>query len=204
MKWNEFTESAPPPKQGREVLLWIIGGSAGSFNPVRTFLQNLPYHPEVALILCLHRLRNSRLSIADALKLPFPWQAIEPDDKTTIVGGHVYIAPPDYHLLVEEEGYLSLSVEEPVHFSRPSIDVLMESVAQARWPRAAGMLLSGANRDGALGMYMMKQAGYFTAVQEPQDAEIPTMPEAALALFEPHRRFRSDQMMELFLQALSL
>lgn len=204
MKWNEFTESVPAAKQGREVFLWIIGGSAGSFNPIRTFLQGLPYRSEVALILCLHRLRNSRLSIIEALKLPHPWQAIEPDDKTTIKGGHIYVAPADYHLLVEEEGYLSLSVEEPVHFSRPSIDVLMESVAQARWPRAAAMLLSGANRDGALGMYIMKQAGYFTAVQEPQDAEIATMPEAALALFEPHRRFTSRQMIEVFLEALSL
>lgn len=204
MRWNEFTESALSAKQGRDVFLWVIGGSAGSFNPIRSFLQNLPYRSEVALLLCLHRLRNSRLSIAEALKLPHPWQAIEPDDKTTITGGVVYIAPADYHLLVEEEGYLSLSVEEPVHFSRPSIDVLMESVAQARWPRAAGMLLSGANRDGALGLYTMKQAGYFTAVQEPRDAEIATMPEAALALFEPHCRFTASQMVEVFLQALSL
>ncbi|MCS7297410.1 MAG: chemotaxis protein CheB [Bacteroidia bacterium] len=190
--------------QGREVYLWLMGGSAGSFNPIRSFLHQMPYHSDVAIVLCLHRLRSPRMGMIDAIGYLKGWEMSEPDDKTVIQGGHVYIAPADYHLLVEAEGYFSLSVEEPVHFSRPSIDVLLESVVRARWKRAGAALLSGANRDGAYGMYLMHQAGYFTAVQEPSDAEIPTMPEAALNLFEPRVRFRRESLVKVCLQALTL
>jgi two-component system chemotaxis response regulator CheB len=106
--------------------------------------------------------------------------------------------------LVEEGGYFSLSVDEPVHFSRPSIDVLLESVVRAHWPRAGAALLSGANKDGALGLYLMHRAGYFTAVQHPADAEIPTMPEAALALFQPSVCFAAQELAHVCLRALSL
>lgn len=132
------------------------------------------------------------------------WTLIEPDDKAAVQGGYIYLAPADYHLLVEAEGYFSLSVEEPVHYSRPSIDVLFESVVRARWPYAGAALLSGANRDGASGLHLMHQAGYFTAVQDITDAEIPTMPQAALDLFEPNRRFRAAELVQVFLHAVSL
>jgi len=169
--------------------LWLIGGSAGSFTPLRQALLQLPYDPDLTLVLCLHRLRQARFQITDAFPRLKHWLLSEPDDKTPIQGGAIYIAPADYHLLIEKEGYFSLSVEEPVHFSRPSIDVTMLSLIQAGWPRAGGILLSGANKDGALGLFKMYQAGYFTAVQDPADAEVPHMPNAALALFIPHRRF---------------
>lgn len=187
-----------------EVFLWLVGGSAGSFNPIRRFLHQMPYHREVAIVLCLHRLRHPRLSMAEAMGTLQGWEAIEPDDKTFIQGGYVYIAPADYHLLIEKEGYFSLSVEEPVHFSRPSIDVLLESVVRARWRGAAAALFSGANRDGAYGLYLMHQAGYFTAVQDPQDAEMPMMPEAALALFQPDAIFKAAEFVQVCLRALTL
>ncbi len=169
--------------------LWVIGGSAGSFTPLRQALLSLPYDPDMSIVLCLHRLRHARFQITDAFLRIKGWKLSEPDDKTPIEGGYIYIAPADYHLLIEREGYFSLSVEEPVHFSRPSIDVTMFSVVQASWPRAGGILLSGANKDGAEGLFQMHQAGYFTAVQDPVDAEVPHMPSAALALFNPHRIF---------------
>lgn len=190
--------------KGRDVFLWVVGGSAGSFTPVRNYLHHMPYRPEMAILLCLHRMRNPRISMIEALGRVPQWQVIEPDDKTFIEGGFVYVAPADYHLLVEKEGYISLTVDEPVHFSRPSIDVLLQSVVQAQWPRAGAALLSGANRDGAYGMYLFYKAGYFTAVQDPADAEIATMPEAALALFEPKVRFSIANLVEVTLQALSL
>ncbi|MCX8113120.1 MAG: chemotaxis protein CheB [Bacteroidia bacterium] len=190
--------------RGPEVFLWIIGGSAGSFNPIRSFLHQMPYYREVAIILCLHRLRNPRVGMVEAIGALKGWEVSEPDDKTYIHGGHVYISPADYHLLVEATGYLSLSVEEPVHFSRPSIDVLLESVVRARWKKAAAALFSGANRDGAQGMYLMHQAGHFTAIQDPDDAEIRTMPEAALALFEPNVRFKAADFVKVCLQAITL
>ncbi|MCS7188818.1 MAG: chemotaxis protein CheB [Bacteroidia bacterium] len=187
-----------------DVFLWVIGGSAGSFTPTRNFLQQMPYKENVAIVLCLHRLRNIRMNMAEAIGKVQRWHILEPDDKTLITGGKVYIAPADYHLLVEREGYFSLSVDEPVNFSRPSIDVLLESIVQARWARAGAALLSGANCDGALGMLKMHQAGYFTAVQLPTDAEIPTMPEAALALFKPTCQFSANELVQVCLRALSL
>lgn len=190
--------------RGTEVFLWLIGGSAGSFTPIRHALHQIPYNREMAIVLCLHRMRSPRLGMAEAIGGLLGWEILEPDDKTYIQGGHIYIAPANYHLLVEAGGYFSLSVEEPVHFSRPSIDVLLESVVRARWKRAAAALFSGANRDGAQGMYLMHQAGYFTAVQAPEDAEIRTMPEAALALFEPDVRFRAQDFPRVCLQVLTL
>lgn len=184
--------------------LWLIGGSAGSFTPVRHFVRQVPFLPEVTIVLCLHRMRNPRLGMIEAFGPLQRWKLVEPDDKAPVQGGHIYLAPADYHLLVEEEGYFSLSVEEPVHYSRPSIDVLFESVVRARWPYAGAALLSGANRDGAAGLRLMQEAGYFTAVQEPTDAEIPTMPQAALDLFEPTRRFLAPELVQVFLHAVSL
>ncbi|MCS7153162.1 MAG: chemotaxis protein CheB [Bacteroidia bacterium] len=187
-----------------EPFLWLIGGSAGSFNPIRSFLHRMPYIREVSIVLCLHRMKNPRVGILEAMGTLSGWQLSEPDDKTYIQGGHVYIAPANYHLLIEAAGYFSLSVEDPVHFSRPSIDVLFESAVHARWKRMAGALFSGANRDGAQGLFLMHKAGYFTAVQDPADAEIRTMPEAALSLFEPNVRFRAEEFVEVCLRALSL
>jgi len=185
---------------GPAVYLWVIGGSAGSFTPLRQALLELPYDEGIALVLCLHRLRQARFQITDAFLRIRGWQVVEPDDKMPIQGGYIYIAPADYHLLVEREGYFSLSVEEPVHFSRPSIDVTMLSVVQAKYPAAGGVLLSGANKDGAEGLYEMHKAGYFTAVQDPTDAEVAQMPEAALALFEPSRVIAIKTLSELICQ----
>lgn len=185
--------------KGRDVFLWVIGGSAGSFSPVRQALLRLPHNPQVALVVCLHRLRQPRFNVLESFGRPKGWHLVEPDDKVLVEGGHIYIAPADYHLLLEAPGYFSLSVEEPVHFSRPSIDVLMLSVVQAHWPKAAGVLLSGANRDGAEGLYAMHKAGYFTAVQDPNDAEVPQMPLAALEYYEPPRLFRVGELPALLM-----
>ena len=100
--------------------------------------------------------------------------------------GHVYFAPPNYHLLVEADGGLALSADEPVNFSRPSIDVLFESLAHSFGRRALGILLSGANADGAAGLAAVKARGGLTWVQAPVTARVATMPEAALKLAEHH------------------
>lgn len=91
--------------KAQEVFLWLIGGSAGSFTPVRNALHQLPYYPDVAIVLCLHRMRNARIGMAEAIGPLRGWQICEPDDKTPIQGGYVYVAPADYHLLVEAKGY---------------------------------------------------------------------------------------------------
>ena len=105
----------------------------------------------------------------------------EPDAGEPIVGGRVYIAPPDYHMLVDADASVALSIEAPVRFSRPSIDVLMESAAAVYGPRLLGVLLSGANDDGARGLAAIRAAGGTTWAQTPESAIAPQMPEAAIA-----------------------
>jgi two-component system chemotaxis response regulator CheB len=104
----------------------------------------------------------------------------EVEDKDVIEAGHVYLAPPDYHVIVEP-GHLSLSLGERVQFSRPSIDVLFESAAVAYGPAVAAVVLTGANNDGTAGIEAVKRAGGITIVQDPSTAESRTMPEAAIA-----------------------
>jgi two-component system chemotaxis response regulator CheB len=105
----------------------------------------------------------------------------EADDKVPARGGSIYFAPPDYHLLIEAGPQLSLSVDEPVHFSRPSIDVLFESAAEVFGPRLLGILLSGASEDGSAGLGAIARAGGITAVQDPACAQSPLMVESALS-----------------------
>jgi two-component system chemotaxis response regulator CheB len=102
------------------------------------------------------------------------------EDKEPVAPGVIYFAPPGYHLLVESGGTFALSLDEPVHFSRPSIDVLFESAAEAYGERLLGIVLSGANADGAEGLQAVAEAGGVTVVQLPSSAEVPTMPEAAM------------------------
>jgi two-component system, chemotaxis family, protein-glutamate methylesterase/glutaminase len=111
----------------------------------------------------------------------------EAEDKEPLRAGFVYVAPPNYHVLLERDRSLSLSVDDKVHFSRPSIDVLFESAAQAYGKAAAGVLLTGANEDGAHGLAAVRAAGGTTFVQDPETASIRTMPEAALRLNPQHR-----------------
>ena len=109
----------------------------------------------------------------------------EAEDKQTLEAGHVYMAPPDYHMLVEDDGTISLSGEERVNWARPSVDVLFETVARSFGPRAIGVLLTGANHDGAAGLALIAKKEGHTLVQDPTDATNPGMPRAALALFSP-------------------
>ena len=104
----------------------------------------------------------------------------DPDDKTAVEPDHVYLGPPDYHLLVEN-GHLALSTDAPVQFARPSIDVLFQSVADAYGRRAVGIVLTGANADGASGLAAIKQSGGVAIVQDPESSQRRTMPDAAIA-----------------------
>jgi two-component system chemotaxis response regulator CheB len=108
------------------------------------------------------------------------------EDKDPIERATLYVAPPGYHLLVEPQLYFSVSVEEPVNFSRPSIDVLFSTGAQALGARLIAVLLTGANHDGADGLAEVRRLGGYAIVQDPASAEFPTMPEAALKAGHPH------------------
>jgi two-component system chemotaxis response regulator CheB len=124
----------------------------------------------------------------------------EAADKESIAPGTVYFAGPGYHLSVEMDKTFSLSGEAPVHYSRPSIDVLMESAADAYGPGLAGILLTGANADGAAGLAKIRRQGGLTVVQDPAEAQAPTMPQAAIRTLQPNLILTLDGIHGLLLQ----
>lgn len=166
----------------REIRAVVIGGSAGSFQVVGRLLHALPREFPLPVILCLHRLKHVRSGFVEALSFKSNVRIVEPYDKEQICSGSAYLAPANYHLYVELGGRFALSTEGMVNHSRPSIDLTFYSVARAYREKALGILLSGANRDGAEGLRYVKQLGGEALVQAPEECEVPTMPEAAMAL----------------------
>lgn len=158
----------------------VIGGSAGSFQGIMKILSQVPKDFPLPIIMCLHRLKHVRNGFIEALSLKSIKDVIEPYDKESIKIGKVYLAPANYHLSIELGNYFSLSTEDMVNNSRPSIDIILETAAYAYNNKLIGILLSGANKDGALGMKKIKDSGGFTIVQDPKDCMIDTMPSAAL------------------------
>ena len=163
----------------------VVGASAGGVEALLKIYRTLPRGFRLPILTVLHvpDQRRSHLAevFAQTLKIPVK----EADDKETIVPGTLYFAGPSYHLSVENDFSLSLSQEERVFHSRPSIDVLFESVADAYGDRLAGVLLTGANNDGARGIARISEYGGLTVVQDPAQALARTMPDAALALHTP-------------------
>lgn len=158
----------------------VIGASAGGVEALSVLLPALPagLRAAVAIVLHLPRERPSRLVEVFRPKCARPVE--EAEDKAPIEPGTIYFAPPDYHLLVDEGRRFALSADEPVHFSRPSIDVLFESAAEQYGARLAGIVLTGANADGAAGLAAVGRAGGVTLVQAPATAYATLMVESAL------------------------
>jgi len=171
----------------------IIGGSAGSFKIISRVIVSLPADFPIPLIVCVHRLRNVKAGIISALSNNSSIKITEPFDKDPIEPGTVYIAPANYHLLIEQGNFFSLATSKPINHSRPSIDIAMKSAASAYSKRVLGILVSGANSDGAEGMIAIHQAGGTTIVQDPEEAEIPSMPEAALDSYKPDYVYNADK-----------
>jgi two-component system chemotaxis response regulator CheB len=159
--------------------LVAIGCSWGGLEAVSTLLEGLPSDLPVALVIVQHRL-HGRSELAALLGQHTSWPVCEADDKEPIGVGQVYLAPPGYHLLVDGDRF-ALSTEAPVAGSRPSIDVLFESMADAFGPRVVGVVLTGANEDGAAGLREIVRRGGTAIVQDPASALKPVMPAAALA-----------------------
>lgn len=180
----------------------FIGGSAGALSVASALLRALPrdFGPAVGIVLHLPPKRPSVLteSMAAASRIPLR----EPEDKEPLAPCTAYLAPPDYHLLIDPGPCFALSIDEPVNYSRPSIDVLFESAADVLGPRCAGILLSGANADGAFGLRAIEEAGGAAIVQDPDEAEQRAMPDAALALCSTARALPA-QAIGRWLQQLS-
>ncbi|HXI11495.1 MAG TPA: chemotaxis protein CheB [Thermoanaerobaculia bacterium] len=157
----------------------VIGTSLGGLNALQTILSGIPATFSLPIVVVQHRHKTSDHVLASALQRTSALPIRDADDKEKVVPGRVFLAPADYHLMVAA-GRFVLSVDEPVHFSRPSIDVLFESAADEYDDRVIGLLLTGANRDGASGLRKIKENGGVALVQDPETAEAPAMPRAGI------------------------
>lgn len=142
--------------------------------------------------MCLHRLKNIRNGLVESLNSTSNLRIIEPEDKDSILPGNIYLAPANYHLLIEPTRTFALSIDREVNFSRPSIDLTFETAGLAFREKMLGIILSGANMDGARGLLLAGQNGALTVVQDPDEAAVRTMPDKTLKLFEPDLKLYSQ------------
>ncbi|HEV7858138.1 MAG TPA: chemotaxis protein CheB [Pyrinomonadaceae bacterium] len=164
----------------------VIGTSAGGLSALQILLPGLPSEFPCPLVLVQHRGKEAGSGLCDFLQRSSRLPVEEPEDKEPIAPGRVYLAPRDYHLLIEER-HFALSTAAPVSYARPSIDVLFESAADAYGKQVIGVILTGKNRDGARGLATIKQHGGLTVIEEPATAQSREMPEAALAATDVDR-----------------
>jgi two-component system chemotaxis response regulator CheB len=163
----------------------VVGGSAGSFTAIKALLPALPRNLTVPMIIVLHVPGDRPSAMPEILGRNSHVPIKEAEDKETLQAGTVYLAPPGYHVLVEADRSIALSADEPVHFSRPSIDVLFEAAAGVFGERLLAVILTGASADGAAGLKVVAANGGTTVVQRPEDAEQAVMPRAALDAVTP-------------------
>jgi len=157
----------------------LIGTSWGGLNALSHVVAGLPATFALPLVVVQHRSPDAPGFLAELLQTRTGLCVVEVDDKNPILAGHVYVAPPNYHLLIEQ-GFFSLTTDAPVRYSRPSIDVTFVSAADVYGRRTVGVVLTGANEDGALGLRRIADRGGYAVVQDPETAEGPAMPRAAL------------------------
>jgi len=159
----------------------VIGTSAGGLKALISVLGALPSEFPLPIIIVQHLHPHSDSYLAQILDAKCQLKVKQADEKESITAGVVYIAPPNYHLLIEEDRSFSLTCEEPVNFARPSVDVLFETAIYAYRDKLIGIILTGANNDGSQGVKKIKQIGGYVIVQAPATAEADAMPKAAIA-----------------------
>jgi len=162
----------------------VIGASAGGMDAIKEILITLPRSFAAPVIIVQHLNSHSNGYIVKYLKELCKINVKEADEKEGILPGNVYIAPPNYHLLIEKDETLSLTVDNKENYSRPSIDVLFESAAEVYRYELIGIILTGANKDGSNGLRRIKELGGITMVQDPDTAEVYFMPKSAISTTE--------------------
>jgi two-component system chemotaxis response regulator CheB len=160
----------------------LLGGSAGSFKLLFNIVKILPHNLDKVVIIIMHRKRNFQSAIEKLFAENSNMPLMEITDKDKINKNTIYIAPANYHTLIEVDHSFSLDVSEAIWYSKPSIDVTFESAAEIYSDRCTAILFSGANEDGAQGMLKLKDAGSLTIAQHPDDAEMPEMPNSAIGI----------------------
>jgi len=171
----------------RKIRAIVIGASAGGIKALLVILKKLPASFRLPIIVVLHVPEDRESKLAEVFQYHLEMKVQQAQDKEWIKPGTVYFAGSGYHLSIEQDFSFSLSCEEPECFARPSIDILMQSAADAYGTDLAGFLLSGANHDGAAGLASIKAAGGFTVVQDPAEAEAAIMPQTAINICRPDR-----------------
>ena len=156
-----------------------VGTSWGGLAALTRLLRDLPADFGVPVVVVQHRSKDSERLLVQLLQDATQLKVCEIEDKDPLTSGTVHVAPANYHVLIEH-GYASLTIEEPVRFSRPSIDVMFSSAADTYGAAAVGVVLTGANEDGARGLAHIVKRGGLALVQDPKTAEIPIMPQAAI------------------------
>lgn len=181
----------PAAQQKYEVI--VLGCSMGGMAAMEKIFSVLPASFPVPIVVAQHRYRTSGEALPSFLRRHSKLNVVDATDKQWIHPGNVYLAPADYHLMLDQDGELSLSVDAAVSYSRPSIDVLFESAADAYRGAAVGVVLTGANADGARGAKKIKDRGGFVVVQDPKTAESPEMPSSAIAAVRVDRILPLDR-----------
>ncbi|MNK19578.1 Chemotaxis response regulator protein-glutamate methylesterase [compost metagenome] len=159
----------------------VIGGSAGSLDVLLKVLPELDKNLDFAIIIVIHRKQGTDSLLTDLLSHRTNLHVTEADEKEKILNNHVYIAPSDYHLLIEKDFTFSLDYSEKINYSRPSIDVTFQSAADAYGENLVCLLLSGSNADGVNGLIAVKKNGGITLAQNPASAQVSYMPEQAIS-----------------------
>nr|WP_294786577.1 chemotaxis protein CheB [uncultured Flavobacterium sp.] len=178
----------------------IIGGSAGSLQALLNILPFVEIPISFAVVIVVHRKSSDEQTLEDLIALKSQVKLKIVEDKVALKTGFIYIAPSNYHLLFEKEGTLSLDTSEKINYSRPSIDVSFESAAEIYGPHLIGILLSGSNSDGTIGMKAIKQAGGITVAQNPISAEMSYMPNNAILHASPDYILKTEEILEFIKQ----
>lgn len=158
----------------------VIGTSAGGVHALKQLLGLLGAECTIPIIVVIHRLKNVESKLADVLRYFSQLTIKEAEEKEELALGTVYLAPSNYHLMLEEDSTLSLNLDERVNFSRPSIDVTLVSFSEVYKDSLVSIILTGANADGAYGLKVAYENGGTAIVQKPEEAQVPVMPTQAI------------------------
>lgn len=180
----------------------VIGASAGGVTAIQRIIRSLTSSVRSPIVVVQHLAKYARTELPLVYIAGDGRPVIEVEDKMPLERGRIYFAVPDYHLLFEKDRSFALSQDDPIHFSRPSIDVTFESAAHIFGSGAMGILLTGANRDGAQGLCKIRDRGGRVIVQDPGEAEVAIMPQAAVNLCGPERVLALDRISD-YLNALT-
>ena len=182
----------------------VFGLSAGGFEVIKQLVTSLPVEFSIPIVIVQHISDFSRGEWVGLLDKQCKIPVKEIEEKEEITGGIVYLAPPNYHVLIEYDKTFTLTVEGRVNYARPSIDVLFESAADTYGPSLVGIIGTGANHDGAYGLLRIKECGGITIAQDPNTAEVKVMPKTAVEIANPHLILSVDMIIQYILEIDSI